>query len=55
MKNLNITRLFSLTVLQIHAIVMIESEMCAHEAEAAKWAAKKLSCNCCALLFGVSF
>lgn len=35
----------------MHAIVMIGSEICAHEAEAAKWAAKKLSSNCSALLF----
>lgn len=53
MKNVNITRLFFLTVLQMCAITMIRSEMCAPEA--AKWAAKKLSCNCSALLFVVSF
>lgn len=38
-----------------HAVVMTGSEMCAREAEAAKWAAKKLSCNCSALFWGVSF
>lgn len=43
----------SITVLQ--AVVMMGSEMCAHEAEAAKWAAKTVVCNCSAQLFGVSF
>lgn len=55
MKNINITNLFSLMVLQMHDIVLIGSEMCAHEAGAAKWAAEKLSCNCSALLIVVSF
>lgn len=43
----------SITVLQ--AVVMMGSEMCAREAEAVKWAAKTVFCNCSAQLFGVSF
>lgn len=31
MENVNITRFFSLTLLQMCAVVMIGSEMCAHE------------------------
>jgi len=46
MKNVIITMFFSLTMLQMHAIIMIGFEMCAHEAEAAKGAVKKLSRNC---------